>query len=432
MKRTAQIWDCIEVFGKQYNNYLMYCKIELQSHIEEETFESAINRSLEVFPILKSSYVTGAYRSYWLEDNGSKSRIKLELVEHENDDRDITGFQDDRDITGFLRDEIRETSGPQLKFKIIRTRVNDTIMISMNHMICDASDFKRYLYILSSIYTELLKDKSYVPEFILDGSRSGVRVYRKFLAGLKSREDRLRALFRLQNHRSYPLSMSLKENGSLYPFIAARSIDRERFQSLKQYCEVNKVTINDIFLAAFIRTVQQYIPISESGIDIPCMVDLRRFLKEDKFDALKNLTSTLIVNIGKDVGNSRDETVKKVHQRVAELIDDFPALDGYLYLILLFKLLPISVIKTFIDRHFKSFPIAFSNLGIIDQEKLRFGDLVVEDCMMTGSIKQKPYFWLALSSYNKKVTLTINLNGNMEDQQFAEKFLEHLEKELPI
>lgn len=422
MRRTAQIWDCIEVFGKKYNNHHMYCTIELQSHIDEVIFESAINRSLEVFPILKSSYVTGAYRAYWLEDSSNKSRITLELDVKENDDRDITGF---------LRNEIRETSGPQIKAKIIRNRMNDRILISINHMICDASDFKRYLYILGGIYTELLKDKNYVPEFICDGNRSGVRVYLKFLAGLKSRADMLRALFRLQNHRSYPLTMNFKDNSSLYPFIAARLIDRERFQSLKQYCEVNKVTINDIFLSAFIRTIQRYIPNPEGEIDVPCMVDLRRFLKEDKFDALKNLTSTLIISIGKDIGKNRDETVRKVHQRVTELIDGFPALDGYLYLILLFKLLPISVIKTFIDRHFKSFPIAYSNLGIIDPEKLRFGDLVVEDCMMTGSIKQKPCFWLALSSYGKKVTLTINLNGNREDQQFAEKFLEDMEQELP-
>lgn len=42
----------------------MYCNIKLQFHINEGIFESAINRSLEAFPILKGSCVAGAYTNY--------------------------------------------------------------------------------------------------------------------------------------------------------------------------------------------------------------------------------------------------------------------------------------------------------------------------------------------------------------------------------
>ncbi len=409
------------MFGKSYNNHHMYCIIDFQSQIRKEVLECAMNRSLEVFPVLKSSYVTGAYRAYWLEDDHN-SDIQIELVEVDVKDSEITEF---------LWNEIKETSRLQMKAKIIRNKEKDRICISINHMVCDAADFKQYIYILGSIYTELLKNRNYKPNFIYDGSRSGARVYLKFLMGLKSRREQLRALFHIQNHKSYPLTMKLKDKGPTHPFIATRVIDRKHFLQLKKYCEKQGVTINDIFLAAFIRTIYKYIPNQGEDLHIPCMVDLRRFLKEEEQEALKNLTSTLIVSIEKNVDEERDQTVRKVHQKVTELINHFPALDGYLYLLLLFKLLPIRLMKAFIDKHFKSFPIAFSNLGIIDEKKLRFGDTEIQNCMMTGSIKQKPCFWLALSSFDGEVTLSINLNGSSEDQLFVEQFMEDLEGELP-
>ncbi len=420
MRRKAQIWDCIEAFGKNYNNHHMYCIIDLEAHINEALLEKAIKKSLPVFPILKSSYKTGIYRAYW-SDSGRYDRDFRLMISEENEEEAINSF---------LKDEIRETSDIQLKAKIVRKKEKDKILIAINHMVCDASDFKRYLYVLSGIYTKLLDNGSYIPKEVYDGSRSSIGVYLSFMKGLKTGKEKLNALFRMQNHASYPLAVKFLDQSIVKPFIVSHSIDKERFLNLKQYGKQQGVTINDIFLASFLRTIRNHLSDPWEEINIPCMVDLRRFLKED-FHSIKNLTSTLVVGMEHDMGKDCHETVQKVHRKVAELLDHFPALDGYLYLILLFKLLPISVVQAFIDRYFKSFPIAFSNLGIIDSKQLKFGELVVENCRMTGSIKQKPCFWLAMSSFDDKVTLTINLEGSREDQSFAERFLQELEGELP-
>lgn len=441
-KRKAQIWDCVEVFGKKYNNHHMYCFIDLEGHIDEELLQCAIDRSLEVFPIIKSRYVEDFFRAYWKEERlGIRScKIKLVRIEEEDQRQEAQRREDklqedqrqeDAETKSFLLDEIKETSEIQIKFKLIRKSGSDRLCVAFNHMVCDAADFKNYLYTLSKIYTELLINKDYSPGYRYDGNRSGVGVYLKYMKNLSTRRAKQRALFRIQKHTAYKAKMRFHDMGELYPFISTREISRDRFQVIRQYCDRNKVTINDVFLAAFLRTVNKYLPSQGESLDIPCMVDLRRFLEGEELRALKNLTTTLVVNIGNDIGVTFDETVRKVHQQMEGLLTDFSALDGYLYLLMIFRLLPIRVVRKFIDRNFQSFPIAFSNLGIIDATRLRFGEVTVKNCMMTGSIKQKPCFWFALSSFDKMITLTINLKGSREDQLSVERFLEDLDKELP-
>ncbi len=388
-KRTAQIWDQIEIFGEAHNNYHMYCVISFAGFIDAGKLKRAFGLTFSVFPILASRYVKRFWSPCWKYDEAAAGEEFFRLVES----TDL-----EREKQSFYADEIDEHGPVQIKVRVIRSGNCDTLCIAMNHMICDAAAFKEYLYIVSDIYTKLCGDDGYVPSLVLDGNRSAVGMYGDFIKAQRGLKKRLRVLFRPQNHSGYSLKMPLTESGETHADVVTRTIERQRFEAIKAYGKVRGATVNDIFLAAFFRALTKFLPEKTGSLEVPCMIDLRRFQQDRPFDALYNLTSTLVVGMGEDIGDSFDETLKKVHDTVSALLADFPALNGYLYMILMFALMPYAMLERVIKKAFKSFPIAYSNLGIIDQGRLKFDSLAIRDCFMTGSIKQKPCFWMAVST----------------------------------
>ncbi len=53
------------------------------------------------------------------------------------------------------------------------------------------------------------------------------------------------------------------------------------------------------------------------------------------------------------------------------------------------------------------------------------------DAYLCGSIKYKPYFQLAMSSYQDELTLSVNLTGSLSDRALIRSFLEDIDAELP-
>jgi NRPS condensation-like uncharacterized protein len=50
---------------------------------------------------------------------------------------------------------------------------------------------------------------------------------------------------------------------------------------------------------------------------------------------------------------------------------------------------------------------------------------------MSGSIKYKPHFQLAMSSYDGELTMSSNLYGNAGDRERIISFFDEVERELP-
>ena len=74
--------------------------------------------------------------------------------------------------------------------------------------------------------------------------------------------------------------------------------------------------------------------------------------------------------------------------------------------------------------------ICMTNVGILDSPRLQFGDLRPQDAYLCGSIKYKPYFQLAMSSYNGEITLSINMCGSAGDRERMLSFLAEMDAEL--
>jgi NRPS condensation-like uncharacterized protein len=72
-----------------------------------------------------------------------------------------------------------------------------------------------------------------------------------------------------------------------------------------------------------------------------------------------------------------------------------------------------------------------TNVGILDAAQISFGELCPYDAFLCGSIKYKPYFQLAMSSYKDELTLSVNLYGSASDQDRVLSFFDEIDGELP-
>ena len=81
-------------------------------------------------------------------------------------------------------------------------------------------------------------------------------------------------------------------------------------------------------------------------------------------------------------------------------------------------------------KHFMNPPIALTNIGILDKSKLAFGESVIRDAYMTGSVKYVPNFQVSVTTFDDQATLCVNLYGTKGDRQKVKSFLNDFHAEL--
>jgi len=211
--------------------------------------------------------------------------------------------------------------------------------------------------------------------------------------------------------------------------VVIRKILPERFLFIKAYAKENKATLNDVLLAAYIRSLHKALKINH--ISLPCPIDLRRYLPNKRSEGICNLTSNIICDIGSDIGDTYKETLLKVRESMNAEKDSFSCLNGPFMLEMLFSMLPYKKAKQIVSKIFNNPPIAMTNIGIIHKNNLMFDGLNIKDTFISGSIKYKPYFQIAITTFDNKITLSVNFCGTENDRIKIIEFLSIFDNELP-
>lgn len=414
----AENLDQMLLFFGAYNDYQMRVVIAFEEDIDRERLEKAVLLSCEENPILGCRFVENGLRAYW-------EKIKEPWI-------DVVRFIDSQNpedsIHEILTQKVDPFVGPQLMAAIIRHDNKDTLCIVMNHMVCDGAGFKEYLYRLSSIYTNLLQDPNYVPECRGDGNRS--------LNGLFKQFDvfhRLKLLFATDKRPVHQrdFRFPLLGRASAGPFIMTRKLSEERFDLLKSYSKDLHVTVNDMVLAAYYRALFEIIKVRGGEyLTVPCMVDLRRYLSQGGDQPLCNRSSMMETHLIREDGEDFRQTVRRVNKIMNDKKEKCPGLNGLAALLLMFNIFPYPVMKKIVEKGFNSPLISISNIGVIDAEKLRFGDTLVSNVFISTAIKYTPFFQLTFSSFRNTMTFSISTYGTKKDCEIIQSFLNKLDDEL--
>lgn len=402
-KYTVETWDITQLLFSAFNDHQIHCVIRLSGRVDEARLRLAVDRLAEIFPLLRSRFTERSGAPAW-EDAGFTARDMVFCRGAENPGDEAARL---------ICQPTDERAGPQIKLYLLRGVRDDLLCVVINHMLCDGAGFKELLYLLCALYSNPEASPADYPrrEDIVRDARI---VLRQFEA--KERLKIYASRYGLSRHND---SILLDLEGDRQsPFIATHVIPANRFLAAKAYAKARGATVNDVMLAAYLRALQKLLPGKTTAIQ--CILDLRKYLPAPAAPApalFCNLTSNLVCDIGSEVGADFDDTLLKVKR----VMDDEKSSVSCLNLIALLeairRILPYPVFKKAVLRFYRNPPLAMSNIGVIDRGRLVFGGAAVVGAYITGSIKYRPFFQLALSTFGDEVTLSAAFHGTPDDRR---------------
>jgi Uncharacterized protein containing a NRPS condensation (elongation) domain len=416
MKYPAQIFDYSQYLFQTtgFNDHQLHCVIEYKDKINASLLKKAIYLLLQTVPILSRVYVNRSGNSYWEAVDPAKWNDLFTIVYKETDFEQFTFSKTD------------EETGPQIKVCLLKAK-QDSVSIIMNHMVTDGGGFKQCLYLLSDLYSNLVANPQYIPDTIIDGDRS----FQEITRGLRF-PAKIRILLgnRKENNRRGNDKFPVSKEEDITPFILKHTIIPECYHKIRKYCEKNKVTMNDVLFTAYIRVLSRILHCNGKAMGIPIMIDMRRYLEDKSLHSLTNLTSMVMITVAVSPEENFESTLAKVHAKMLSKKDHFLGMNSFLKLDLLFRFLNPGFSYQILEKSLKSPYICMTNIGIIDESKLHFQDCTIDNVFVCGSIKYRPHFQMAVSTYQDKMTFTVNLYGSKEDQENVYRFFRLMDKEL--
>jgi NRPS condensation-like uncharacterized protein len=400
-----------------FNDHQLHCVLRFDSGVAPDAaiLRRAAIASIEAIPILGTRYADGA-KPRWVSLDPESCARTFVVAPTETDFETVLVARADEDC------------GPQVRVCLLDGR-RSAVALTLNHMICDAAGFKSYIYFLCAIYTRLLADPAYRPNPVA-GDRSMRRVLERFRLGVK-----LKSLF-LQsgdNNQSGDRRFPMSEGEVDEPFILTRRLGRARTAAIRDYGRAHGATLNDLALTALYRCLFRLLDLRPgTELTIPVMVDMRRYLADgDEFTALTNLSSTVVTQLRREPEEAFPRTLGRVKAEMDEKKGGDIGLNAFVKLDLLYRLCGDRIANRKLRTGLKNPLICMTNIGVLDAARLSFGDLRPTDAYLCGSIKYKPYFQLAMSSYQDELTLSVNLYGSASDRALILSFLEDIDAELP-
>lgn len=412
-KVKAQPFDCMQYFYGAVQEPLIRCLVQFNGRLNESALKRAVDLSMDAIPPVACCFDEKAH--CWRKHGFTADSI-VHLIEARSEDESAA--------RKLLLSTIDRTCEPQLKIFLVRNEKSDTLCVIINHMVSDGGGFKEYLYLLADLYSKCEKDSGYHAK----PQPFGRRNLNQLLQNLSFKE-KLDILFsKAQSHKPDPAMILPIKGDPSSPILVIRRIEKERFSRIRSFAKNSHASVNDMLLAAYIRVLYRVTGCAD--ITVPCPVDLRKYKKAGQTCGICNLTANYSCHVNMTSDETFGCTLEKVSGQMRAQKESDACLKGPMLYHMMFHMLPFSTVQ---KLFYKISPVpvtSYTNLGIINADKFRFGNLAVEDAFISTAVKHAPYFQLSVSTYGECCTLTSSLYGAEEDRKTVEDFLSQVENEL--
>lgn len=426
----VKIPEEIPANGQDWANYIghfwnaneqIQIVLEFEEELNIDCLKRAVRLSIDVEPILGCKFAQDKCRPYWKRMNNID---EVDWCTFEN-------VQDKEESLKRILAQPFDCEEYQLKVMVIRSKKSDTLCIKLNHACCDGGGAKDYLHLLSNIYTRLCDDVSCLPELNIAGKRDASRLFQV----LNVSDPKMLInpqMATLKPTWAFPYK---REETEKFSFSVSR-LDQNQTSLLHSFTREKGVTINDLILTAFYRTMFIMVqPEDGDPMEICVTVDLRRYLPEKKADAICNLSGVINHRIAKKEGESNISTLKRVSLVMKEIKNNNPGLHSAASMEIMAGMeyeKAVAFIKNAWEDSAKSgkSTINLSNMGIVADYPLKFGSAMVEEAYIVTPVFKSPSFMLGVSSYNDTLTFTSGYCEPEIDKDDVETFFLILQKEL--
>lgn len=336
----------------------------------------------------------------------------------------------------FLESPLDMDHDPMVKVKLIRSGEYDTLGIKLNHCCSDGSGTKDYIHLLSHIYSCIdIENCVYQPKPSVRSRKDHEKIFGAL--GIKHPElDNSKAEF---PKTVWPFPWKPGGRKDITSFVICK-LPNGQLDVLSKYAKQRGASINDLILTAFYRAMFELSqPPYGVPMDIGLTVDLRRFLPDNKAEAIRNLSGGIVLRVARLPGEPFEGTLSRVVSVMNRKKDHNPGYQcatgaeraeklNFHYFLAFSKFLS-QVSKIMSQNCFFCSP-GLSNVGIISKSLIRFGENVVTEAYFIPPVVLVPGLLLVASSYNGIMTLATGYYKGSICRKYLEKLLNKIKDEL--
>ncbi|OPX69897.1 MAG: Condensation domain protein [Methanoregulaceae archaeon PtaB.Bin009] len=408
-------------------NQMMHLVVILGGRLDEKRLRHAAELVMEAEPFLACRFVEAAV-PYWEWIPSLRSESVFSIAGQ--------GINSEKSLRDVLAGRLDPAAGPQAHFTLVRGD-RDTLVISVNHAVCDAHGILHISSLFARAYRALESNSG----FSLSCASPRDRSFSPLLSPLSAKE---RAAAReCCGEPSAEWGMPWKPGVRGRPAYRFRAIDPALFQKAKAYSRSHGVTIHDILLAANFASVGREIPHrGDRNYPILTSTDLRRARFGDDRPPVANLSVAFEVWLPAGMTGQPQNLVLEAHRAMDEKKHRLVGMGSAIRLEETFSSGFHSVREHLLEAKRRSLiegypknPF-FSNIGILPIPCADFKDIPTRQAFIMPPVEYSPGFGITASTFRDTLTLSCGFcegplkGGTVERVLFSmEEFISSLTRE---
>jgi NRPS condensation-like uncharacterized protein len=405
--------------------------MKLDGRLDFDKLSKAVRLSFDVEPVFGCRFVKST-RPYWKRINDIDCVEFCTFEETDNPDAAVEKFLDiplDLD------------RGPMAKVKQIRSGLSDILCVKVSHVCCDGTGAKEYFLLLADIYSQIDKESiDYIPIQRVPNKNDRIRLYKAL--GI----DASKAISYYKLKKAHQLwNFPWRNNRIGATRFVVCKLPNCQLDEMKSYSKARGATINDLILTAVYRAMFE---ISKSPygvpVDIPITLDLRRYLPDQKTEAIRNFAGGHITTIARKKHESFPETLSRVMSTTKILKDGHLGLEdavwaeyveriNFYHYISQFKTISQIADMASYNPFFNVIDkasVVFANLGFVSKSLIKFGKHTVTDAYILPPVVRAPCILLLATTYNGIITLAVGYYKPSVRRSVMKKLLNKIKDEL--
>jgi NRPS condensation-like uncharacterized protein len=397
-------------------------QIDFDGHLDEAILAEAFEQSCVTFPLIACLFdTTPLIRPRWAPRREAAREV-LRVVEAQ-------GNREEEIRRAFAEvPSIKE--GPQLRATLVRSSGpgsrRDSLCLTINHMVCDTVGFKQYVSAVARLYSRIVAglDPSPAPFVAQRGIGPVVREL--------TWKERLQAPFTPikpgpKELRKLPKPVALTfESG---PFgLLTMSLPAENFKHLRATAKTLGFTVNTLFMSALALAWRR-----ARGVDeflLPCTMNQRSFVSSGAHRGITNLSGDCLCIIRISPDDMMENVMAKYTKERAPYQQRLAGVSQLVRWEIMSRFAYFRLASRMLWRMFVSYPLSTTNLGIIDEDCVRFGTVSVRSAHIIAAAPPSPAFTVAMSTFRDEMTVSASVEGDEGAKDFIRAVFAMMREEL--
>lgn len=420
------IYNYVARYGM--GNFHSQAILRLDGRLDFDRLVKAVRLSVDAEPVLGCRFVEGN-PPYWkrMENIDEVMFCSLEEVQDPN-----TAVQ------GFLESPLDMDDDPKIKVKLIRSDEYDIVGIKANHACCDGTGIKEYVQLVSDIYSRLDgSGEAFVPIPSKRGRGDQDRLFKSL--GITDPDP----MWIPGSDILIPTwAFPWEQDTSGTTGIAACRLSPDQVDTISSYAKSRGATINDLIIAAYYRAMLKMgQPVYGVPMGINITIDLRRYLPDNKTEALRNFSGSVNTWLSMVENESFDETLSRVVYMMNDIKRGYPGLQSAIGLERLEKIsfkealayykATSRIGKNSANVYSGNRCIAsLSNIGILSKQLIKMGNVNITDYYIIPPVVNTPGLLLVANTYNGIMTLAAGFYEKTVLSSDVERLLNNIKLEM--